>query len=136
VCLAPDSDPAATGAAVREATGGGAHLSLDALGSPAACTASVCGLRARGRHVQVGLLPGGATPVPMDRVVGLELELLGSHGMPAHAYPELLAQVAAGSLRPDLLLGATIPLTAAPAALAALTGGSPAGITVIRPQER
>ncbi len=65
-------DPAA---AVRELTGGGAHLSLDALGAPVTCAASVNGLRRRGRHVQVGLLPSetGATPVPMARAVALEL---------------------------------------------------------------
>ncbi|MGD5408086.1 zinc-binding dehydrogenase, partial [Xanthomonas citri pv. citri] len=74
---------------VRDATEGGAHLSLDALGSPATCEASVLSLRARGRHVQVGLLPPsqGRPAVPMDRVVALELELRGSHGMAAHAYP-------------------------------------------------
>src|SRR5689334_5363759 len=48
------ADPAG---AVRELTAGGAHLSLDALGSPVTCAASVNGLRRRGRHVQVGLLP-------------------------------------------------------------------------------
>ncbi|MCL2551283.1 MAG: zinc-dependent alcohol dehydrogenase family protein [Actinomycetia bacterium] len=126
-----DGGPAA---AVRAATGGGAHLSLDALGSPETCAASVAGLRARGRHVQVGLLPGGATAVPMDRVVALELELLGSHGMAAHAYPEMMRLVAAGVLRPDLLVGEVIGLDAAPAALAALSHGSPAGVTVIAPQ--
>ncbi|MFI1097222.1 zinc-dependent alcohol dehydrogenase family protein [Streptomyces sp. NPDC020917] len=126
-----DGGPAA---AVRAATGGGAHLSLDALGSPETCAASVAGLRSRGRHVQVGLLPGGATAVPMDRVVALELELLGSHGMAAHAYPEMMRLVAAGVLRPDLLLGEVIGLDAAPAALAALSHGSPAGVTVIAPQ--
>jgi alcohol dehydrogenase len=93
----------------------------------------VAGLRARGRHVQVGLLPGGGTAVPMDRVVALELELLGSHGMAAHAYPELMRQVAAGVLRPDLLIGSVIDLAAAPAALAALSEGSPAGMTMIVP---
>ncbi|MEU5942780.1 zinc-binding dehydrogenase [Micromonospora sp. NPDC047548] len=41
--------PGAVAAAVREATGGGAHLSLDALGSHATCTASIEGLRRRGR---------------------------------------------------------------------------------------
>src|SRR5690606_22179939 len=45
-------------AAVREVTGGGAHVSLDALGHPATCFNSVANLRRRGRHVQVGLLLG------------------------------------------------------------------------------
>lgn len=134
VCVDAGRAEGGAAAAVREATGGGAHLSLDALGSAETCAASVAGLRSRGRHVQVGLLPGGATAVPMDRVVALELELLGSHGMAAHAYPEMMRQVAAGVLRPDLLVGEVIGLDAAPAALAALSDGSPSGITVIEPQ--
>ncbi|MFF4749910.1 zinc-dependent alcohol dehydrogenase family protein [Streptomyces sp. NPDC002514] len=147
------ADPAA---AVRELTGGGAQLSLDALGSPATCAASVGGLRRRGRHVQVGLLPSadGSTPVPMARAIALELELLGSHGMAAHAYPAMLELVRAGVLRPDRLVTATIPLGAAPAALAAMgaapgaagagaagaaaaeaggAGAGRAGVTVIEP---
>ncbi|HET9381267.1 MAG TPA: zinc-dependent alcohol dehydrogenase family protein [Streptomyces sp.] len=128
-----------TALAVRELTGGGAHLSLDALGSPATCAASVNGLRRRGRHVQVGLLPSrtGTTPVPMARAVALELRILGSHGMAAHTYPPMLDLVRSGRLRPDRLVTSTIPLTAAPAALTGMgtgTGaGRGAGVTVIEP---
>ncbi|MFI1506810.1 zinc-dependent alcohol dehydrogenase family protein [Streptomyces sp. NPDC020597] len=124
-----------TAEAVRELTGGGAHLSLDALGSPAVCAASVNGLRRRGRHVQVGLLPSadGMTSVPLARAVALELEILGSHGMAAHAYPELLELVRSGVLRPDLLVTSTITLDAAPAALAALGTSPGAGMTVVEP---
>ena len=118
-------------AAVRDLTGGGAHLSLDALGSPATCAGSVRSLRVRGRHVQVGLLPHGDTPVPFDRVVALELTLLGSHGLAAHAYPELLALVTAGRLRPDLLVTRTVGLDGAGEALRAL--GAEPGITVVVP---
>jgi D-arabinose 1-dehydrogenase-like Zn-dependent alcohol dehydrogenase len=120
-------------AAVVEATGGGAHLSLDALGSAATCVASVTCLRPRGRHVQVGLLPPslGRPEVPMERVLALELEILGSHGMPAHAYPQLLALVTAGRLRPDRLITRTVPLDQAAAALTTL--GATPGITVITP---
>ncbi|GHB22324.1 alcohol dehydrogenase [Streptomyces umbrinus] len=127
-----DARPEETAEAVRELTGGGAHLSLDALGSPATCAASVGGLRRRGRHVQVGLLPQDPT-LPMSRVIGLELELLGSHGMPAHAYPPMLESVRAGVLRPDLLVTSTIPLGAAPAALAAMGTAPGAGVTIIEP---
>ena len=116
------------GAAVEELTGGGAHLSLDALGAAATCAASVLGLRTRGRHVQVGLLPGGAH-VPMDRVVARELALLGSHGLAAHAYPPLLDLVARGRLRPDLLVTRELRLDDAGAALAAV--GTAPGIAVI-----
>jgi alcohol dehydrogenase len=120
------------GSEVRELTGGGAHVSLDAIGAEAACAASVAGLRKRGRHVQVGLLPQPPR-VPMDLVIGRELELLGSHGMAARAYPGMLALVAAGRLAPDRLVASRIGLDDAPRALAAMTGGSPVGITVIRP---
>ncbi|MFF9091738.1 zinc-dependent alcohol dehydrogenase family protein [Streptomyces sp. NPDC014802] len=124
-----------TAAAVRELTGGGAHLSLDALGSPVTCAASVHSLRRRGRHVQVGLLPSadGTTPVPLARAIALELELLGSHGMAAHTYPAMLELVRAGTLRPDLLVTSTIPLVDAPAALAAMGTAAGAGVTVITP---
>jgi alcohol dehydrogenase len=118
------------GADVRALTDGGAHVSLDAIGSEAACAASVTGLRKAGRHVQVGLLPD-APRLPMDLVIGRELELLGAHGMAAHAYPEMLALVRAGRLRPGALVTARIGLDDAPAALAAMTDGAPDGITVI-----
>ncbi|MBD2818390.1 zinc-dependent alcohol dehydrogenase family protein [Streptomyces parvulus] len=124
-----------TAAAVLELTGGGAHLSLDALGSPVTCAASVGGLRRRGRHVQVGLLPSadGTTPVPMARAVALELELLGSHGMAAHTYPPMLELVRTGVLRPDLLVTSTIGLAEVPAALSAMATAPGAGVTVIEP---
>ena len=122
----------AAGGDVRELTGGGAHVSLDAIGAEAACAASVAGLRKRGRHVQVGLLPEPPR-VPMDLVIARELELLGSHGMAARAYPELLALVEAGTLRPGDLVTREIGLDEAPAALAAMGEAGPAGVTVIRP---
>jgi len=120
-------------AAVREATGGGAALSLDALGSPTTCVDSVSCLRRRGRHVQVGLLPPaqGRPLVPMERVIALELEVLGSHGMAAHAFPALLDLVAAGRLRPDLLVTREVGLDEAGAALAEV--GRAPGITVVVP---
>ena len=96
--------------AVVDASGGGAALSLDCLGSAATCVDSVLSLARRGRHVQVGLLPGGPTPLPMDRVIGWELEVLGSHGMAASSYPQMLSMVASGKLRPDLLVTREISL--------------------------
>lgn len=126
------------GAAVAELTGGGAHVSLDCLGLPQTCAASVRSLRRRGRHVQVGLMPPeqGAPVVPMDRVVAYELELLGSHGIQAHEYPEMLALVTSGALRPERLLRRRIGLPEAPAALAEMDAPAPGvpGVTVILPR--
>ncbi|MFI1151515.1 zinc-dependent alcohol dehydrogenase family protein [Streptomyces sp. NPDC020817] len=130
-----DARAGGTAGAVRELTGGGAHLSLDALGSPATAAASVAGLRRRGRHVQVGLLPteAGQTVLPMERVIGWELEVLGSHGMAAHAYPPMMELVRSGALRPDRLVTSTIALDAAPAALAAMGTAPGRGVTIILP---
>jgi alcohol dehydrogenase len=128
--------PAEVGSGIRELTGGGAHVSLDALGSAATAAASVLGLRRRGRHVQVGLLLGdeSAPRLPMDRVIAWELELYGSHGMAAHEYPAMLERIAAGVLRPEQLVGRVIGLDDAPDALAAMDGvvGS-TGMTVVVP---
>ena len=119
---------------IHDVTGGGAHVSLDALGSAATLANGVRSLRRRGRHVQVGLLLGAdaTPPVPMDLVIARELEIYGSHGMAARDYAPMLAQVADGTLRPGLLVGEVIGLDQAGAALAALDGpASRAGMTVI-----
>ncbi len=119
--------------AIREITGGGAHLSLDALGHPVTAMNSVRCLRKRGRHVQVGLLIGehARTPLPMDKVVAHEIEIRGSHGMQAHRYPAMWRMIAAGLLRPDRLVGKEITLDEAPAALMAMGHFPGTGIQVI-----
>ena len=122
--------------AIRELTGGGAHLSIDALGSVATSLGSIASLRKRGRHVQVGLMLAESrlAPVPMNTVMARELELLGSHGMAAAEYPRMLAEILAGRLEPGRLVGATITLDEAPAALAAMSRpATVAGVTVILP---
>ena len=127
--------PAGDPGALLEATGGGAHLSLDCFGSEEAAAASIAGLRRRGRHVQVGIV-ASEPRLPLDRVMGRELEVLGSHGMAAHAYPALLDLVASGRLDVQRLVTREISLDEAPAALAALGDGpgtATPGITVIRP---
>ena len=127
-----DDDPAA---AVRDVTGGGAHVSLDAVGSPVTAVASVRSLRRRGRHVQVGLLLGDRStpPLPMDLVVAQELSIHGSHGMPAHQYADLLDLVTTGRIDPSELVGRVIRLDEAGAAIAAMSEPSASvGMTVVR----
>ena len=50
------SEVADVAEAVIEITGGGAHVSLDALGDPTTCFNSIANLSRRGRHIQVGLM--------------------------------------------------------------------------------
>jgi len=119
--------------AVREITGGGAHVSLDALGSAATCANSICCLRKGGRHVQVGLMVGAERehPVPMDLVISRELELVGSHGMPAHGFARLLDMMVAGALDPARLVRRRVNLERGVAALTEMAEHCQPGITVI-----
>lgn len=120
-------------AAIREATGGGAHVSVDALGHPTTLSNSILCLRRRGRHVQVGLLLADQSrpPVPMDRVIGWELEIKGSHGMQAHRYGAMFSMIEAGKLKPELMIGRTLSLDEAPEALVAMDRFPGLGIGVI-----
>jgi alcohol dehydrogenase len=120
-------------AAIREHSGGGAHVSIDALGSPVTCYNSIAGLRKRGRHLQVGLLAPDERDarIPMGPVVANELQVLGSHGMQAHRYPQLLAMITEGTLRPEQLIGRTIGLDQAAEALVTMDRFSNPGVTVI-----
>lgn len=119
--------------AVRELSGGGVHLSMDALGSPTTAANSILGLRRRGTHVQVGLLLAeeAAPPIPMAPVIAHELRIIGSHGIQAHRYPELLAMIEAGTLHPDTLIHRRISLDEAGSALAAMDEFKHVGVTVI-----
>jgi alcohol dehydrogenase len=121
------------GAAVRELSGGGAHVAVDAFGSPETCRNSILSLRKRGRHVQVGLLLAEHRDVllPMSAVIAMELELYGSHGMQAHAYRPMLELIRARQLDPMRLVRKTVSLSQAPAELAAMGAVSGPGITVI-----
>ena len=119
--------------AVRTVTGGGAHVSVDALGHPQTCCNSILNLRRRGRHVQVGLmLADHATPaIPMARVIAHELEIYGSHGMQSWRYDAMLRMILSGKLSPDRLIGRRITLTEAAPALATMDRFRENGITVI-----
>jgi len=103
------SDVAST---IQELSRGGVHVSVDALGSKVTCYNSIASLRKRGKHIQIGLLAGFETnpPIPMHLVIAKELEILGSHGMQAHAYPELMQLILDGKMNPEKLIGRRINL--------------------------
>ncbi len=119
--------------AVREVTGGGAHVSLDALGHTTTCCNSIRNLRRRGRHVQVGLMLGShaAPALPMGQVIAHELEIYGSHGMQAWRYDDMLAMMASGRLKPQKLIGRHVSLEEAVPLLTTLDRAEQNGISVI-----
>lgn len=108
---------------------GDAHVTIDAIGDRRVVETALSWLRPRGRHVQVGLLPGEQPAVPLGMVLARELQVLGSHGLAAHAYADLLALVADGTLAPDRLPVREITLDEAAEALADV--GRVPGLTVI-----
>ncbi|MEV7827117.1 zinc-dependent alcohol dehydrogenase family protein [Microbacterium enclense] len=130
------ADGADIPAAVHEITGGGSHVSVDAVGSAQTARDSVLSLRRRGRHVQIGLLPtaDGMSAMPMARVIAWELDLLGSHGMAAADYPEMLSLIESGALRPQELIERVVGLGEAAHLLPTMDTASPAGMTMIDPR--
>ena len=119
--------------AVKELSHGGVHVSIDALGSRSTCINSISNLRKSGKHIQVGLMSGeGHMPaIPMHQVVAHELEILGSHGMAAHAFPPLMEMVLTKQLQPEKLIGKTISLEESMQALSHMDRFETNGITVI-----
>jgi len=122
------------GEAVRERTGGGAQVSIDALGITETFHNSLRGLRKRGRHVQIGMpLEEHATPpIPLlELVYARQIAVMGTRGIPASRFPALFAMIAAGRLDPARLVTGRIPLGEAGAALAAMDRYATVGVTVI-----
>jgi alcohol dehydrogenase len=118
---------------IRALSGCGADVSIDGLGSAVTSTNSVLCLRKRGRHVQIGLLAGDdyRPGLPMEHVIGKELEIVGSHGLQAHRYEEMLDLITTGKLEPQRLIGKTVPLEEAPRELPGMSDFGAVGITVI-----
>jgi alcohol dehydrogenase len=122
------------GEAVRDLTGGGAHVSIDALGITETFHNSIYGLRKLGRHVQIGLpLEHHAEPsLPLQALVyARQITIMGTRGIAASRFPDLFAMVASGLMDPARLITKRIPLEEAGDALAAMDHYGGAGITVI-----
>lgn len=119
--------------AVRGITSGGANVSIDAIGHPSALRECVLGLAKRGRHVQIGLMEAEhrESLLPVNFIVANEIELLGSHGMQAHRYPQMLEMIVDGKLQPEKLISRTVKLEEAPAILVGMDRFPTNGIAVI-----
>jgi alcohol dehydrogenase len=122
-----------TAAAIRELTGGGAHVSVEALGIAQTTNASIECLRPLGRHVQVGM-PVGHTArmeINMNAVYVNNLALYGTRGMPPWRYPSLLALIEHGDVDFAPLIAREVALGDASAELRAFNGPTPPGVAVI-----
>ncbi len=119
--------------AVRATTGGGAHVTFDALGSKSTALDAIRSLRRRGRHVQAGLLydENASPPLPLETAIAFELDIVGSRGMPAAAYPAMLTMVNRGLVQPARLVTERVSLERACEILPSMDGYATQGVAVI-----
>jgi alcohol dehydrogenase len=121
-------------AAVREVTGGGAHVSVDALGIAETCRDAVDSLRPTGQHLQLGLTTDaerGEVPLPVDRMTMTDVTFHGSRGMPPSRGDELLGLIDAGDVDPSALVSREVSLEDVPERLAAMDDYGTRGVEVV-----
>lgn len=118
--------------AIRDITGGGAQVSIEALGIEATTNASVECLATLGRHVHVGMPAGdGMMQVNMRAVYSKQLAFFGTRGMPSWKYPSLLAMIERGEVDLNPMLDREVSLSGASGELRAMRGPTPPGTAVI-----
>ncbi|MFK7981974.1 MAG: zinc-dependent alcohol dehydrogenase family protein [Saprospiraceae bacterium] len=121
--------------AIKELTKGGVSISVDALGSSITCINSILSLRKRGKHIQIGLMTENhaTPPIPMGTVIANELEIIGSHGMQAHQYPEMLDLIFAKNIPLEQMIGRRMGLKEGAKALMEMNQFKNTGVMVINP---
>ncbi len=133
--VALSGDVAADAGAIREASGGGAHIAFDMVGNasdPRSTLAALTSLRRNGRLVLMGSMTVDL-PIPYTQLMLNSWEILGQFMYPASAYRRLLDLIRAGLLD----LGALRPrVFSLPALADAMDAAAEAGnleVVVVRP---
>ena len=130
-----DASKTNPGEAIKELTGGGAHVSVDALGIATTCLNSIMSLRKRGRHLQIGLTTQaekGFVSLPVDLIVAMELQLIGTIGMQPRRYRSMLNMVESGKLRPGEMVTSVLPIEKASGVIESMGSFGTVGTTVIK----
>ena len=130
---AVDAREGNTAAVIKGLTGGGAHVSVEALGIEVTTNASIECLRPLGRHVQVGM-PVGHTAhmqINMNAVYMGNLALFGTRGMPSWRYPSLLSLIETGRVDLTPLIARMVRLSDISRELAAFNGPTSPGVAVV-----
>ena len=119
--------------AVRDLSRGGVHVSVDAIGSQETCLNSIRSLRKLGKHIQVGLMTGKEeiAPISMPEIIADELEILGSHGMQAHKYPEMFQLIRDQKINLSAMVTQRLSLEEVPGRLPYLNRSIEPGVLVI-----
>ena len=104
------------------------------LGVAATCRNSINSLRKQGRHLQIGLTTHaeqGEIPLPIDRMVTMELQVIASLGMQASHYPSMLQMVETGKLSPKKMVTGTCALSGINKIFEEMNTFQNVGVTVI-----
>jgi Zn-dependent alcohol dehydrogenase len=112
--LSWQGSPEATADAIREASGGGVDIAVEATGRPEAMLAAYLGTRPRGAAVLIGIPREDAVlPLPAVTLVRSERRVLGSiygSSKPERDFPEILALYRSGRLPLERLVSHRLPL--------------------------
>ena len=122
------------GALIREATKGGAHVSMDALGITTTFHNSLNSLRKLGRHVQIGMPLGAHQNVNLpllELIYSRQLQISGSRGLSASSFTPLISLIKAGKIDASALITRKIALSDITSALTDMDGYSGAGVSII-----
>ena len=97
---------------IIDLTTGGAHASMDVLGSTVTCRNFILCIRAMGRHVQVGLMKDKHEhpEMPMGSVVSREIDIRGSRVMSPKNYPTIFNMIRSGVVAPETLIDRELSL--------------------------
>lgn len=119
--------------AVKEISGGGADVAIEALGIETTTVAALKSLRKLGRMVQIGMPAGQHSnmSLPMDVLYSGQLAVYGTRGMPSWRYPSLLSLISGGSVDLNPLVTRKISLNQVSEELAAFDRPTPPGVAVV-----
>lgn len=97
------------GREVRKRTGGGADVALEVVGKPETVSMALSTLRRGGRLCVVGYSES-VVPLPLNRLMFFEHEIVGSLGCRPVDYPRVIEMVRKGKVRLEEVVTATLPL--------------------------
>ena len=119
--------------AIKDITGGGAHVAVEALGIAVTMEAALRSLRKLGRAVMIGMPAGkhAQMTLPMDVVYSGQLTLLGTRGMPSWRFDDLFALVRGGQVDFAPLVTRRVGLSQLTAELQAFDAPAPPGVAVV-----
>jgi alcohol dehydrogenase, propanol-preferring len=97
------------GREIRKKTGGGADVALEVVGQPETVSLALSTLRRGGRLCVVGY-SDSVVPIPLNRLMFFEYEIVGSLGCRPVDYSRVIEMVRAGKVSLDAVVSAALPL--------------------------